>query len=79
MMDMVKSWILQITGAAMLTAAALSLAPAGRVKKVVALVCGLVVIAALISPIRTFDTKSFSKYMAELRSRPENVTSALTK
>ena len=77
MMDVIRSWILQITGAAMLTAAALSLAPAGRVKKVVGLVCGLVVIAALISPIRTFDTKSFSKYMAELRSQPEDVTLAL--
>ena len=77
MMDVIRSWILQITGAAMLTAAALSLSPSGRVKKVVALVCGLVVIAALISPIRSFDTGLFSKYMAELRSRPEEITSAL--
>jgi hypothetical protein len=47
-----------ITGAALIAAAVRMLTPDGRVRRVVTLVCGLVMIIALISPIKRFDPES---------------------
>jgi len=55
MAELIRNWILGLTGAAFLTAIAMSLAPRGRVRAVTGLVAGLVTIVALISPILEFD------------------------
>ena len=68
MMELLKSFVLQLVGAAMLSAAALALTPEGRVKKVVQIVCGFVVMAAFLSIAMDFDYRSLSQNMAQYRS-----------
>lgn len=76
MTDAIKNWIIGITGAAMITAAAMIMTPEGRVKKIVSLVCGLVTILALIRPLAGFDVGSFSKYAAKYTSDAQAVQAA---
>jgi hypothetical protein len=71
MPEVIRSWVIGIACAAMITAIAMTVTPEGSVKKAVALVCGLVVILALIKPIVGFDYTSFSKNMVELRNDAE--------
>lgn len=78
MMELIKTWILQLTGAAMLSAIAVSLTPNGKVKNVVSMVCGLVMIIALISPAVRFDSSEFTKYLSELRGNTADISSELT-
>lgn len=51
MMDVVREWLLGITGAAILAALAEGLMPEGAVKQVGKLVCGLVLLLAVIRPV----------------------------
>ena len=85
MTEMLRSWILGIAGAAMLTAVCMAVTPDGRVKKVVALVCGTAVMLMLIKPVIGFDYTSFSRsyarmrleageFFGELEERDENLT-----
>lgn len=67
MSAVLRDWVLGLTGAALVSAAARMLAPEGRVKRVVALVCGLVTILALISPLRRLDAESFAAFAARYR------------
>jgi stage III sporulation protein AF len=57
--NILRDWIVGITGAAAVAAVSLAVSPEGRVKRVVSLVCGLVVIIALIAPISDFDYLRF--------------------
>jgi hypothetical protein len=50
-----RDWIVGVTGAAAIAAVSLAVTPEGRAKRVVSLVCGLVVIIMLISPISELD------------------------
>ena len=51
MMAVVKQWLLGITGAAILTALAEVVMPEGGVKQVGKLVCGLVLLVAVLQPL----------------------------
>ena len=51
MTDWIRSWILSLTGTALICAAALRLTPESRVKPVVRLLCGVCMAAALFSPL----------------------------
>ena len=51
MTDWIGRWVLSLTGAALVCAAALRLAPEGRVKPVVRLLCAVVMAAALLTPL----------------------------
>lgn len=66
-----KNWLLGIIGAAMLGSAAVWLTPDGTVKKILRLLCGFVMLAALISVGTGFDYNSFSKNMARYKSQAE--------
>ena len=44
-------WVRALCGAAVICAAAMALCPDGRVKRVLRLVCGLVMACALLSPV----------------------------
>ncbi len=68
MTEALRGWIVGIAGAAMVTAVAMTVTPEGRVKKVVALICGLMTVLALIKPIVGFDYDSFSKNLAQYKS-----------
>ena len=66
-------WVLGLAGAALITCICLMITPEGRVKKVTSLVCGFVLILALIKPLVGFDYTSFSKNYAGLRLDAENL------
>lgn len=65
MTELIRSWVLGITGMSLVTSAVMALTPKGRVKKTVSLVCGLGMIVVLISPIMDFDYSSFAGYMTD--------------
>ena len=71
MTEALRSWIVGIAGAAMVTAVAMTVTPDGRVKKVVSLVCGLMTVVALIRPIVGFDYGSFSGYLAQYKTEAQ--------
>ena len=51
MAEWIRGWILSLTGAALVCAAALRLTPEGRVKSVLRSLCALTMTAALFSPL----------------------------
>ncbi len=51
MSEWIRSWILSLTGAALVCAAALRLTQEGRVKRVLRMLCGVTMAAALFSPL----------------------------
>ena len=72
MSGMLGKWVLGLVGAALMTCICLMITPEGRVKKVVSLVCGFVLIIALIKPVVGFDYTSFSRNYTQLRLDAEN-------
>lgn len=64
MTELLRSWILSLTGTALVCAAALRLTPEGRVKPVVRLVCGVCMAAALLAPL--LGTAPVETYPLEL-------------
>jgi hypothetical protein len=75
--EALRSWIIGIAGAAMVTAAAMALTPEGKVKKIVSLICGLMTILALIKPLAGFDYTSFSKYLSQYKRDAAAQSSAM--
>ena len=71
MTEALRSWVIGIAGAAMVTAVAMTVTPEGKVKKIVALICGLMTVVALIKPLTGFDYTSFSKYLTQYRNDAE--------
>ena len=69
MIDFLREWIMSITGASLLCAGALCITPAGRVRKVVQMLCGVVMILALIRPVLGFDISAYSASLAGYRER----------
>ena len=65
-MEFLKSWILGITAAALAAALAQSLTPEGTVKKVGKLVCGLVLLLAVLRPVVRLDPAALSPDWAAL-------------
>ncbi len=78
MAEALRSWILGLAGAAMVTAAAMTVTPEGKVKKIVALICGLMTVVALIKPLVGFDYTNFSKYLAQHKSDAEAFSTGIT-
>lgn len=85
MSGVLHSWVMGIAGAAMVTAAALTITPEGRVKKVVSLVCGLLTVIALIKPVTSFDSAALMTsleayrqeaawFSSDIQSANENLT-----
>lgn len=65
MLEWIGSWILGVTGAAMITALTQALSPEGPVKKALRLACGLLMILAVLRPVRGLSTDSLSFYTAQ--------------
>ena len=55
MMDLIRTWLLGITGAAMVTALAESLMPRGAVRRIGRLTGGLILLLAVLQPVATLD------------------------
>lgn len=75
MTEALRSWIVGITGAAIVTAIAMTVTPDGRVKKVVTLICGLMTVIALIKPVIGFDYDGFSKYLTQYKNEAASFSS----
>jgi hypothetical protein len=75
MSEVLRSWVIGLAGAAMVTAVAMTITPEGRVKKVVSLICGLVTILALVRPLADFDYLDFAKNIASYRQNAETFSS----
>lgn len=67
MTEWIRSWVMGLVGAALLTAAATALTPAGRVRRVTELICGVVMILALIQPLAELDLTAYSMNLAACR------------
>jgi len=65
MTELVRSWVIGLTGMSLITAVVLTLTPKGKVRRVVTLVCGLGMIIVLIGPILDFDYDSFALYTSD--------------
>ena len=71
MRELLHEWVLTVVGAAMLSALALLLTPEGRCRSVVRLLCGAVMILAVLSPLRRFDFDIYSMSLASYREQAE--------
>ncbi len=70
---MLKNWIYAVVSASILCAVCLSLAPEGRTKKALEFVCGLIMIAAILSPLGTFNIEEYSLSAAKYRQEAEKL------
>lgn len=73
-MDGMRSWIMSIAGAAVISAVCLAITPEGRTKRVVRLCCGLVTLLCLLSPLagRKID---ISDKLAQVKWETEEIMS----
>ena len=70
MTELLRNWIVSLTGTALVCAAALRLTPEGRVKPVVRLLCGVCMAAALLSPLMGADlVETYPLELARYRAR----------
>ncbi|SBW03518.1 Stage III sporulation protein AF [uncultured Eubacteriales bacterium] len=67
MIELIRSWLVGITCAAMIVALAESLSPAGAVHKVGRLTGGLVLLLAILRPVAALDLGDLSGILAQYR------------
>jgi len=63
MMGAVRSWLLAVISVSLLCAVAGALMPQGAVKRVGRLVCGLVLLAAILSPLAGLDVEAGQEWL----------------
>ena len=74
-MELLRTWILGLAGAALLCAVCTELTPKGSVKTVQRAICGVVVSLALISPLLHLDFDGYSLHLAGYRKQAEEIAS----
>lgn len=77
MMELVRSWLIGVTAAAMAVALADSLAPDGAVKKIGKLAGGLLLVVAILRPVVGLDYAAMSGILTDYRVEAEGYSSAL--
>lgn len=65
MVELIRQWLLGITGAAMLVALADSLTPQGSVRKIGRLIGGLVLLIAVLNPLLRLDEGALTRALTE--------------
>ena len=77
-MQIIGQWIMGLAASALITGLALGVTPRGTVRNILKLVCGAVMIIALVAPALRFDLTLFSvnaeRFREELRSVQDNVS-----
>ena len=68
-----QEWVRAIAGCALICAAAMALTPRGKVKNVLKLVCGIVLIMAMISPFLNKDLPDMSLDISEYRKKADEI------
>lgn len=76
-MELIRSWLLGITAAALIAAAADSLAPEGAAKKACRLAGGLVILLAVVKPVLTLEPADLSKKLTQYRYASQEYSAAL--
>jgi hypothetical protein len=71
--EFAREWIRAIAGAALICAAASALTHRGRVKSVMKLVCGIVLVLATVNPLLGQRLPGLSLDMSEYRKRAEEI------
>lgn len=74
-MEALNLWIIRLTGAALISAAAIAIAPDGGAKRAVRLVCGLISVAALLSIGADLNPDSYARSLALYRAGAEDLVS----
>lgn len=77
MMTAIGTWVLGIAAAALLTSLAQTLMPEGPVKTVGRLTCGMVLLAAVLSPLGQLDATPGERWLAQWRIQMEEDTRSL--
>ena len=76
MIELIRTWVLALTGAAAFCAVATELTPKGPVKSVMRTVCAVVMAAALLSPLLEFDFPAYALNLARYRDGAAALTEA---
>lgn len=77
MMELIRSWLLGVTAAAMIAAIADAMAPDGAAKKICKLASGLLILLAVLKPVLSLDTVDLSKALTEYRIETQGYSAAL--
>ncbi len=78
MTSFLSSWVLRLVGAAAVSAAAASVAPKGKTKAVVRLVCGALMVAALLGVAADIDPDAVSDSAREYSEQAEEAARAIS-
>lgn len=74
MTELVRSWVMGITGVSLITGLVMSLTPKGRVRRIASLVCGIAMIATLISPVLSFEYDTYSQLLMDYNYNMDSYT-----
>ena len=77
MTELLRQWIMGLCAASVITACALSITPNGAVKRVLRLVCGVVLTMVLVSPLLQPDMTGYAFSLADYRNRAAALTEEL--
>lgn len=73
MTDWLRGWILSLAGTAVICAVASALTPKGQVKRVVELLCGIAMTAALLSPLLRPVPGDYALHLAQYRDAADTL------
>ncbi|MEF9970982.1 MAG: stage III sporulation protein AF [Oscillospiraceae bacterium] len=86
MTELLGAWVRAIGGAALISTLAMALTPNGKVKNVLRIICGIVLIIAIISPListkipaMSMDFGKYRKEAEELIQNAENSNSTMSR
>ena len=72
-----KTWLMRVIAAAILCTIAQDLSPKGSVKQVGRLVCAMVLLCAVLSPVKTLDLAAGSQWLTNYRATLADSRAAL--
>lgn len=72
--ESLHSWVISVISTAAFCAVAINITPKGRVLSVVKLLCGLVMIFAIVSPFANINFNKYSESMAKYKGRAKELT-----
>lgn len=78
MMGAVRGWLLAVIGASLICALADALMPPGAVRRVGKLACGLVLLAAVLSPLTRLDIADGQRWLEDYLASLDNREAELT-
>ncbi|MDR0813273.1 MAG: hypothetical protein LBO63_04645 [Oscillospiraceae bacterium] len=80
MSTLIHQWIIGLAGAAVITVICKTITPEGKTKKTLTLICGFVLLIALVRPFVSFDYDSFtintSRFSDSVAAFSEDITQA---